>query len=79
MEKILDVEVPGLGTVETEVYYELAYDSSYGADIDGNRGVPMEWIEDFHVVSTKEPIHKDYTDTFEELAYRELERECDYD
>jgi hypothetical protein len=57
---------------EVVVSAQLVHDSHYGADADGNRGVPMDFIEDVTVESVAatddEPISDDDKKEVEKLA-----------
>ena len=47
--KQVDTEIEVYGEivpVRFERHFEIAYDSNYGADADGNRGMPMTFVED---------------------------------
>jgi hypothetical protein len=48
--KEFTIALPSGKTVTAEVETEWAYESSYGADADGNRGVGMTTMEDHHLV-----------------------------
>ena len=62
---------------EIEAEYTFAHDSNYGADADGNRGVPMTFLDDYRFYIYDEN-GDDVTDKIERLfpsMYAEIEQE----
>jgi hypothetical protein len=61
------VELKSGKQVTAEVSITFSHDSNYGADADGNRGVPMDFTDDVYVCDT---LDKD--DEGEELLPEEI-------
>lgn len=66
---------------EIEAIFSVEYDSDYGADADGNRGIPVHFVtlESFKILDAKN-LKNDLTKTIEtedpEL-FKEIEDECE--
>ena len=62
---------------ECVISAQLVHDSNYGADADGNRGVPMDWVEDETVESVAacdgEPVSEEDRKAVEALAEKKME------
>jgi len=41
-------QVDGIGTVQVIAEGNIEFESDYGADRDGNRGVPMHYLDEFN-------------------------------
>ena len=81
-EKSVDTEIIINEGAENETAYEVrfnrktewSHDSNYGADADGNRGIPMTFIdEDYAVdISVNDSDIKDYPSYFQEEIKKEI-------
>ena len=68
LQKYYTVEIPGDKTVTAEMIATFVYDSSYGADADGNRGMGVWFVDDVY------PTHEiAYDDDGRRLTREEIE------
>jgi len=61
---------------EVELSANCIHDSNYGADADGNRGMPMSWVEDIELVSMDEDALKlspEDQKIIEDMAYKQAD------
>lgn len=59
------------------MWADVAHESDYGADADGNRGTPMDFIEDFGFTGSDIDLRELVGDDFEALLAADLEDAVD--